>query len=114
MIHVTDFSWERVNHPSEKFKVGDEIEVIVTKYDKENNRISLGLKQLTKDPWKNVDNVYKVGAIIKSKISNIADYGAFVQLERGVLEQLRKNSRFKSTGYGDNYRESQRGVCCRY
>ena len=52
LIHVTDLSWERVNHPSEKFKVGDEIEVIVTKYDKENNRISLGLKQLTEDPWK--------------------------------------------------------------
>ena len=91
LIHVTDLSWERVNHPSEKFKVGDEIEVIVTKYDKENNRISLGLKQLTEDPWKNVDNEYKVGSIIKSKISNIADYGAFVQLERGV-EGLIHNS----------------------
>ena len=91
LIHVTDLSWERVNHPSEKFKVGDEIEVIVTKYDKDNNRISLGLKQLTEDPWKNVDNDYKVGSIIKSKISNIADYGAFVQLERGV-EGLIHNS----------------------
>ena len=91
LIHVTDLSWERVNHPSEKFKVGDEIEVIVTKYDKENNRISLGLKQLTEDPWKNVDNEYKVGSIMKSKISNIADYGAFVQLERGV-EGLIHNS----------------------
>ena len=91
LIHVTDLSWERVNHPSEKFKVGDDIEVIVTKYDKENNRISLGLKQLTEDPWKNVDNEYKVGSIIKSKISNIADYGAFVQLERGV-EGLIHNS----------------------
>ena len=91
LIHVTDLSWERVNHPSEKFKVGDEIEVIVTKYDKENNIISLGLKQLTEDPWKNVDNEYKVGSIIKSKISNIADYGAFVQLERGV-EGLIHNS----------------------
>ena len=91
LIHVTDLSWERVNHPSEKFKIGEEIEVIVTKYDKDNNRISLGLKQLTEDPWKNVDNDYKVGSIIKSKISNIADYGAFVQLERGV-EGLIHNS----------------------
>ena len=91
LIHVTDLSWERVNHPSEKFKVGDEIEVIVTKYDKENNRISLGLKQLTEDPWKNVDNLYEVGKKIKSKISNIADYGAFVQLEKGV-EGLIHNS----------------------
>ena len=84
LIHVTDLSWERVNHPSEKFTVGQEIEVIVTKYDKESNRISLGLKQLTEDPWKNVEEVYKVGAKIKSKISSIADYGAFVELEKGV------------------------------
>ena len=91
LIHVTDLSWERVNHPSEKFKIGDEIEVIVTKYDKENNRISLGLKQLTEDPWKNVDDLYEVGKKIKSKISNIADYGAFVQLEKGV-EGLIHNS----------------------
>ena len=84
LIHVTDLSWERVNHPSEKFKIGDEIEVVVTKYDKDNNRISLGLKQLTEDPWKNVDNLYKVGSKITSKISNVADYGAFVQLEKGV------------------------------
>ena len=84
LIHVTDLSWERVNHPSEKFSVGEEIQVIVTKYDKENNRISLGLKQLTEDPWKNVESVYKVGSKIKSKISSIADYGAFVELEKGV------------------------------
>ena len=58
--------------------------MIVTKYDKENNRISLGLKQLTEDPWKKVENIYKVGEKIKSKISSIADYGAFVELEKGV------------------------------
>ncbi len=84
LIHVTDISWERVNHPSEMFKIGEEIEVIVIKYDKENNRISLGLKQLTDDPWKNVENIYKVGAKIKSQISSIADYGAFIELEKGV------------------------------
>ena len=67
LIHVTDLSWEKLNHPSEKFTIGEEIEVIVTKYDKENNRISLGLKQLTEDPWKKVENVYKVGEKIKSK-----------------------------------------------
>ena len=89
MIHVTDLSWERVNHPAEMF--GGEGEVIVTKYDKENNRISLGLKQLTDDPWSNVDSIYKVGSKIKSKISSIADYGAFVQLEKGV-EGLIHNS----------------------
>ena len=84
LIHVTDISWERVNHPSEMFKIGEDIEVIVIKYDKENNRISLGLKQLTEDPWKNVENIYKVGSKIKSKISSIADYGAFIALEKGV------------------------------
>ena len=84
LIHVTDISWERVNHPSEMFKIGEDIEVIVIKYDKENNRISLGLKQLTEDPWKNVENIYKVGTKIKSKISSIADYGAFIELEKGV------------------------------
>ncbi len=84
LIHVTDLSWERVNHPSEKFDVGQEIEVIVTKYDKDNNRISLGLKQLTQDPWKNVEETYKVGGKIKSKISSLADYGAFVEIEKGV------------------------------
>ena len=84
LIHVTDISWERVNHPSEMFKIGEDIEVIVIKYDKENNRISLGLKQLTEDPWKNVENIYKVGTKIKSQISSIADYGAFIELEKGV------------------------------
>ena len=84
LIHVTDISWERVNHPSEMFKIGEDIEVIVIKYDKENNRISLGLKQLTDDPWKNVENIYKVGSKIKSKISSLADYGAFIELEKGV------------------------------
>lgn len=84
LIHVTDLSWERVNHPSEKFDVGQEIEVIVTKYDKDSNRISLGLKQLTEDPWKNVEESYKVGGKIKSKISSLADYGAFVEIEKGV------------------------------
>jgi len=84
LIHVTDISWERVNHPSEIFKIGEDIEVIVIKYDKENNRISLGLKQLTEDPWKNVEDIYKVGTKIRSKITSIADYGAFIELEKGV------------------------------
>ena len=84
LIHVTDISWERVNHPSEMFKIGEDLEVIVIKYDKENNRISLGLKQLTEDPWKNVEKIYKVGTKLKSKISSIADYGAFIELEKGV------------------------------
>ena len=84
LVHVTDLSWERVNHPSEMFQVGHEIDVMVTKYDKQNNRISLGIKQLTDDPWKNVENDYKVGNKIKSNITSIADYGAFIELSKGV------------------------------
>ncbi len=84
LVHVTDLSWERVNHPSEMFQIGQEIEVMVTKYDTENNRISLGIKQLTEDPWHNVEEKYKVGNKIKSKITSIADYGAFMELAKGV------------------------------
>ena len=84
LVHVTDLSWERVNHPSEMFQIGQEIEVMVTKYDTENNRISLGIKQLTDDPWHNVEEKYKVGNKIKSKITSIADYGAFVEVDEGI------------------------------
>ena len=84
LLHVTDLSWERVNHPTEILKVGDEIEVLVIKYDKETKRISLGMKQLTKDPWEDIQKEYQVDKKIKAKISNIADYGAFVELRKGV------------------------------
>ena len=84
LLHVTDLSWERVNHPSEVLKVGDEIDVLVIKYDKETKRISLGVKQLTEDPWSDIKKDYKVGEKIKAKISNITDYGAFVELKKGV------------------------------
>ena len=84
LLHVTDLSWERVNHPSEVLKVGDEIDVLVIKYDKETKRISLGIKQLTEDPWSDIKKDYKVGEKIKAKISNITDYGAFVELKKGV------------------------------
>ncbi len=84
LLHVTDLSWERVNHPSEVLRVGDEIDVLVIKYDKETKRISLGIKQLTTDPWTNIEKDYKIGEKIKAKISNITDYGAFVELKKGV------------------------------
>ena len=84
LLHVTDLSWERVNHPSEVLKVGDEIDVLVIKYDKETKRISLGIKQLTEDPWSDIEKDYKVGEKIRAKISNITDYGAFVELKKGV------------------------------
>ncbi len=84
LLHVTDLSWERVNHPSEILNVGDEIEVLVIKYDQESKRISLGMKQLSSDPWAEIESEYKVGKKIKAKISNITDYGAFVELRKGV------------------------------
>ena len=84
LLHVTDLSWERVNHPSEVLKVGEEIDVLVIKYDKETKRISLGIKQLTEDPWRDIKKDYKVGEKIRAKISNITDYGAFVELKKGV------------------------------
>ncbi len=84
LLHVTDLSWERVSHPSEVLKIGDEIEVLVIKYDTDSKRISLGMKQLTSDPWEDIKKNYEVGKKIKAKISNITDYGAFVELKRGV------------------------------
>ena len=84
LLHVTDISWERVNHPSELLKVGDKIDVVVIKYDPENKRVSLGMKQFSEDPWKDIDTKYPVGEKINAVISNIADYGAFVELKKGI------------------------------
>ncbi len=84
LLHVTDLSWERVNHPSELLKIGDNIDVLVIKYDESSKRISLGMKQLTTDPWGDIEENYIVGNKIKAKISNITDYGAFVELRKGV------------------------------
>ncbi len=82
MIHVSDLSWTRkINHPSEMLKKGDEIEAQVLGIDKQNQRISLGIKQMSGDPWESIDVHYKVGALVKGKISKIASFGAFVQLE---------------------------------
>ena len=84
LLHVTDLSWGRVNHPSEMFNVGDEITVKILKYDREKERVSLGYKQLTPDPWTLVRQVYPVGARVTGKVVNITDYGAFIELESGV------------------------------
>ena len=88
LLHVTDISWERVNHPSELLKVGDKIDVVVIKYDPENKRISLGMKQFSEDPWKDIDTKYPVGEKINAAISNIADYGAFVRVKKKGIEGL--------------------------
>jgi small subunit ribosomal protein S1 len=84
LLHVTDLSWGRVNHPSEMFNVGDEISVKVLKYDRDKERVSLGYKQLTPDPWTLVRHQYPVGARVTGKVVNLTDYGAFVELEPGV------------------------------
>src|SRR5438034_1158597 len=85
MIHVSDLSWTRkINHPSEMFKKGDEIEAVVIDIDKVNQRISLGIKQLTEDPWKTIDEKYKIGDLVKGKVTKLASFGAFVQLQDDI------------------------------
>jgi small subunit ribosomal protein S1 len=84
LLHVTDMSWGRVNHPSDIVKVGDEIDVVVLKFDRETERVSLGTKQLTDDPWNHVPERYPVGSRVNGRITNVTDYGAFVELEDGV------------------------------
>ncbi|MFI5303402.1 MAG: 30S ribosomal protein S1 [Nitrospiria bacterium] len=84
LLHITDMSWGRVNHPSELFMVGDKIEVMILKYDKETGRVSLGYKQKSSDPWAEVESKYAVGSRIKGKVASLTDYGAFVELETGI------------------------------
>ncbi len=84
LCHITDLSWGRVSHPSRLYKVGDEIEVKVLKYDKENDRVSLGVKQLRPDPWATVVERYPVGSKTIGKVVSITDYGVFVEIEEGV------------------------------
>ena len=84
LMHVTDMSWARIGHPSELFKIGDTVESVVLKYDREKQKISLGRKQKTQDPWLLVVEKYPVGTRVHGKVTSLADYGAFVELERGV------------------------------
>ncbi len=84
LLHITDMAWKRVRHPSEIVNVGDEMEVRVLRFDRERNRVSLGLKQLGDDPWSDLSRRYPVGTRLFGKISNITDYGCFVEIEDGV------------------------------
>jgi small subunit ribosomal protein S1 len=84
LLHVTDISWGRVGHPSEYFKVGDECKVVVLRVDKDKERVSLGYRQRFEDPWTHVEARYPVGKKIAGKVTNVVDYGAFVELEEGV------------------------------
>jgi small subunit ribosomal protein S1 len=84
LLHITDMSWGRVNHPSELFQVGDEVTVRVLKYNAETERVSLGLKQTQEDPWNHAEEAYPPGKKVHGKVMSITDYGAFVELEAGV------------------------------
>ncbi|MBU0664042.1 MAG: 30S ribosomal protein S1 [Proteobacteria bacterium] len=84
LCHITDLSWGRVSHPAKLYKVGEELEVKVLKYDKDNDRVSLGIKQLKEDPWATVTTRYPIGEKTKGKVVSITDYGVFIELEEGV------------------------------
>jgi small subunit ribosomal protein S1 len=84
LLHVTDISWKRINHPSEVLQVGQQVTVQVIRYNEETQRISLGMKQLDNDPWTGFEAKYPVGAIVTGKVTNVTDYGAFIELEAGI------------------------------
>ncbi|MGN0921744.1 MAG: 30S ribosomal protein S1 [Cellvibrio sp.] len=84
LLHITDMAWKRIKHPGEIVNVGDEIDVKVLKFDRERNRVSLGLKQLGEDPWIAITKRYPEGARVKAKVTNLTDYGCFAELEEGV------------------------------
>ncbi len=84
LLHITDMSWGRVNHPSEVFKIGDEVTVRVLRYNPETERVSLGLKQTTEDPWEHAAESYPIGKRVRGHVVSLTDYGAFVEMEQGV------------------------------
>ncbi|MBI5815542.1 MAG: 30S ribosomal protein S1 [Nitrospinae bacterium] len=84
LLHITDMSWGRVNHPSEVFSIGDSVKVMVLKFDKTTERVSLGLKQMTADPWMKAEDKYKPTSRVSGRVVSIADYGAFIELEEGI------------------------------
>lgn len=84
LLHITDMSWGRVGHPSEMFQIGDRINVQVLSFDREHERVSLGLKQLIQDPWTDAEQKYPTGTHVKGKVVSLTDYGAFIEIEQGV------------------------------
>jgi len=84
LLHITDMSWFRISHPSEIVAIGDKIDVVILNFDKQNEKVYLGLKQKTPDPWTEIENKYPPGSKIKGKVVNILPYGAFVELEKGI------------------------------
>ena len=84
LLHITEMSWTRINHPSDVVKVGDKIDVMVLRFDRDQNRISLGLKQILPDPWEEVPKTHRVGQVVTGKITRVVPFGAFVRLESGI------------------------------
>ena len=84
LLHITDISWSRINHPSEALNIGQEIQVKVTKFDKDQGKVSLGIKQLTPDPWQGIENKFPVSTSVMAKVTNLTDYGFFAEIESGV------------------------------
>ena len=84
LLHVTDIAWQRISHPSEALQIGENVEVQVIRFNAETQRISLGMKQLQSDPWEGVQGNFPIGAVMKGRVTNITDYGAFVELEAGI------------------------------
>lgn len=84
LLHLTDISWCRVRHPSEALKIGQEVKVQVIKYDEKTKRVSLGMKQLQKNPWETIADRYPVGSMVKGKVTNLTNYGAFIEIEEGI------------------------------
>ncbi len=110
LLHITDISWKRIRHPKEILKIGQKIKTKIIKFDKEKIRVSLGLKQLTKDPWKNIEKKYPKNKKIKGKITNLTDYGCFIEIEEGIeglahiseIDWINKNiNPFKIFNIGD-------------
>ena len=84
LLHITDMAWRRIKHPSEVVEVGQDLKVKVLKFDRERNRVSLGLKQLGTDPWDNVSGTYPVGSVVKARVTNLTDYGCFAEISEGI------------------------------
>lgn len=84
LLHITDMSWGRISHPSEMLKVGEEIEVMIIEVDRDRERVSLGLKQCSSNPWENIERKFPIGTRVKGKVVNLVNYGAFIEIEQGV------------------------------
>ena len=84
LLHITDISWRRINSPADVLKVGGSVQVKIIRFNKETQRVSLGMKQLEGDPWENVEDKYPIGVKIKGRVTNVTDYGAFIELDSGL------------------------------